>query len=240
MNHKRMQKPALLAAALTVGMMIALFAAASVSFAETDPSSELPETPDVDIQAQDELREMIPEEVEPEPEEVWEIGRITLSKQSCVYTGRAIKPAVTVKGTDGRTLKEGTDYTLIYENNVKIGTAAVTIVGSSTYWGCQTITFKIVPAAPKLTSMKSAKRSLKAKWTASSSQATGYEILYSTSKSFGKSKKTVRIKSSKTKSKEIKKLRKHTTYYVKARAYKTVSGKTYYSAWSKVRKAKTK
>ena len=123
---------------------------------------------------------------------------------------------------------------------MKIGTAAVTIVGSSTYWGCQTITFKIVPAAPKLTSVKSAKRSLKAKWTASSSQATGYEILYSTSKSFGKSKKTVRIKSSKTKSKEIKKLRKHTTYYVKARAYKTVSGKTYYSAWSKVRKAKTK
>lgn len=240
MNHKRMQKPALLAAALTVGMMIALFAAASVSFAEADPSSELPETPDVDIQAQDELQDMIPEEVEPEPEEVWEIGRITLSKQSCVYIGKAIKPAVTVKGTDGRTLKEGTDYTLIYENNVKIGTAAVTIVGSSTYWGCQTITFKIVPTAPKLTSVKGAKKALEIKWSGKPAQATGYEILCSTSSKFSKNNKKVRVKGSKAKSKTIKKLKRHKTYYVKVRTYKTVSGKTYYSAWSKVRKAKTK
>ena len=250
MNHKRIQKSALWASVLTVGIITVLFAAAPVAFAETDPSSTAPAIPDAEIQTQDEIQDMVseeiapeeiePEEIEPAPVEVWEIGEIKLSRQSCVYTGKAIKPAVTVKGTDGRTLKEGTDFTLSYQNNVKIGTATININGSSTYWGYRTIPFEIVPAAPKLASVKGSKKSLEAKWTAGASQTTGYEILCSTSKSFGKSKKTVRIKSNKSKSKTIKKLKRHQTYYVKVRAYKTVNGKTYYSAWSKSRKTGTK
>ena len=58
------------------------------------------------------------------------------------YTGKEIKPTPTVKvGTT--TLKSGTDYTVAYKNNVKIGTATVTITGKGNYTGTVSKTFKI-------------------------------------------------------------------------------------------------
>ena len=44
------------------------------------------------------------------------------------------------------TLKEGTDYTLSYKNNVKVGTATVTVTGTGAYTGTKSVTFKIVEA----------------------------------------------------------------------------------------------
>ena len=44
----------------------------------------------------------------------------------------------------------------------------------------------------------------------------------------------------KTTSYTIKKLKKKKTYYVRIRTYKKVSGKTYYSGWSSVKKVKIK
>lgn len=59
------------------------------------------------------------------------------------YTGKAIKPAVKItKGST--TLKSGKDYTVSYKNNVKIGTATVTIKGEGDFFGTATQTFKIV------------------------------------------------------------------------------------------------
>lgn len=64
------------------------------------------------------------------------------------------------------------------------------------------------------------------------SNATGYQIQYSTNKKF-KNAKTIRItKNSYT----IKKLKKKKIYYVKARAYRTENGKTYYGTFSTVQK----
>lgn len=63
------------------------------------------------------------------------------------YTGKALKPAVTVK-LNGKTLKSGTDYTVAYKNNTKVGTATVTITGKGNYTGMLTKTFKIVYAVP--------------------------------------------------------------------------------------------
>ena len=58
------------------------------------------------------------------------------------YTGTAIKPGVVVK--DGtRTLKSGTDYTISYKNNIKVGTATITITGKGNYTGKKVITFNI-------------------------------------------------------------------------------------------------
>ena len=58
------------------------------------------------------------------------------------YTGKAIKPSVTVR--DGsKTLKSGTDYTLSYKNNTKPGTATITITGKGSYKGTRTVTFRI-------------------------------------------------------------------------------------------------
>ena len=44
----------------------------------------------------------------------------------------------------------------------------------------------------------------------------------------------------KTKSKTVKNLKAKKKYYVQIRAYKTISGKTYYSAWSAVKAVKTR
>ncbi len=50
------------------------------------------------------------------------------------YTGKAIRPTITV--TDGaKKLTYGTDYTLTYSNNVKVGTGKVTVKGKGSYSG---------------------------------------------------------------------------------------------------------
>ncbi len=59
------------------------------------------------------------------------------------YTGKAITPAVTLT-YNGVTLTEGTDYTLAYTNNIKIGTAKITIEGKGNYVGTKTVSFKIL------------------------------------------------------------------------------------------------
>lgn len=65
----------------------------------------------------------------------------SIAKQG--YTGKAIKPSVKVS-FGGRTLRQGTDYTLAYRNNKKVGTAQVTITGKGKYRGTRTLSFKIV------------------------------------------------------------------------------------------------
>ena len=60
------------------------------------------------------------------------------------YTGKAIKPAVTVK-LGKKTLKKGTDYTVTYKNNKAVGKATVTVKGKGSYTGTITKTFKINP-----------------------------------------------------------------------------------------------
>lgn len=62
------------------------------------------------------------------------------------YTGNALTPTPTVK-VRGTTLKLGTDYTLVYANNVEVGTATITIKGKGGYTGSKKVTFQIVPSA---------------------------------------------------------------------------------------------
>lgn len=69
-------------------------------------------------------------------------SHVAISQTSYVYDGTAKTPAVTVK--DGNTiLKEGTDYTVTYENNINAGTAKVTVTGKGDYKGAVTKTFAI-------------------------------------------------------------------------------------------------
>lgn len=93
----------------------------------------------------------------------------------------------------------------------------------------------------KKTTLKSAKnakdKKLVVKWKKNTA-GNGYQIQYSTSKKFAKGNKTKTISKNKTTSYTIKKLKKKKTYYVRIRTYKKVSGKTYYSEWSSVKKSK--
>ena len=59
-----------------------------------------------------------------------------------LYTGKEIKPTVSI--TNGNVkLKQGTDYTVSYSNNINIGTATVTITGKGNYQGTRQKTFVI-------------------------------------------------------------------------------------------------
>ena len=69
---------------------------------------------------------------------------VTLETTEYTFDGTEHKPNVTVKMED-RTLSEGTDYTLLYNNNVNAGTATVTVKGVGDYTGEQMKTFVILP-----------------------------------------------------------------------------------------------
>ena len=69
-----------------------------------------------------------------------------MDKNSYTYDGTAKTPAVTVT-LDGKTLVLNTDYTVSYSNNIKVGTAAVTVTGKGKYTGSATINFTITEAA---------------------------------------------------------------------------------------------
>lgn len=74
------------------------------------------------------------------------IKKAKIKVPSQVYTGKKLKPAVSVK-FKGMTLKAGTDYKLKYSKNVKVGKAKVTITGKGAYSGKKTVTFKIKRAS---------------------------------------------------------------------------------------------
>lgn len=63
------------------------------------------------------------------------------------------------------------------------------------------------------------------------SKASGYEVQYSSNPLFLSKKRTVRLSGSGKVKLTVKGLKKKTVYYVRARAYKKVDGKTYRSAW---------
>ena len=158
---------------------------------------------------------------------------------SIAYTGKAVKPAVTVKNGD-EILKNGTDYKLAYKNNKKIGTAAVVVTGMGNYNGSAKLSFKIVPKKAVLSAVQSKKeKTVSVKWKRDNT-VTGYVIQYSTDKNFKKNVKKVTIGKNKTTSATIKKLRSKKIYYVKVASYKKVSGKTYTGKYSNVKKVKVK
>ncbi|MCD7887141.1 MAG: fibronectin type III domain-containing protein, partial [Clostridiales bacterium] len=93
-------------------------------------------------------------------------------------------------------------------------------------------------SAPTISSLKnSASKKMTVKW-GKNTKSTGYQIQYSTSSSFSSGNKTVTVSSYKTVSKTLSSLTKGKKYYVRVRAYKTVSGTKYYSAWSGTKNVK--
>ena len=59
------------------------------------------------------------------------------------FYGSAVRPAVTVK-VGGKELAEGTDYTVSYANNDKVGKATATVTGVGSYAGAKTVEFNVV------------------------------------------------------------------------------------------------
>lgn len=165
-------------------------------------------------------------------------GKINLSscgatvKQSCTYTGKVLKPAVSVTygyANAMTTLKEGTDYTVTYSNNKNVGTAKVKITGKGNYSGTITKTFKIVLGKPAIKSAaKSGASAVKVSWSKVPGAA-GYEVYRNNGKTWTK------VGTTKSASFTDKKVKKGTTYSYKVRAY---TAKKTYGGYSKTLKVK--
>ena len=153
------------------------------------------------------------------------------------FTGKNITQSITVK-YNGKTLKNGTDYTVSYSSNKNIGTATVKIAGKCSYTGTITKTFKINPAKQEIQKLTAKSKAFFVDW-AQKGSATGYEIQYATNSKFTSAKK-VTITNKKTDKTTISKLSGKKKYYVRVRSYTTVKGTKYYGAWSASKSVTTK
>jgi hypothetical protein len=165
--------------------------------------------------------------------------KISLSKTSYTYNGKVQKPTVTVKNASGTKLTTSS-YTVTYAKGLKnVGAYKVTIKMKGHYTGTKTLTYKINPVKTTVSKLTAGKKKLTVNITKKSTQVTGYQIQYSTSKKFT-SAKTKTITSYKTTTTTLSSLKAKTTYYVRVRTYKTVNGVKYYSGWSTYKYMKTK
>ena len=158
---------------------------------------------------------------------------VTFSKTSYTYNGKKQTPKVTVT-YKGKTVSSKY-YTVSYKNNKNVGNASVTVTGKGKYKACSgKASFKIILKPGNISELKAGKKSASVKWSKISGAA-GYQLQYSTSKKFSKSK-TVKISGTAKNKQTIKSLSSQKTYYVRIRAYKTINGKKWYGAWSKSKK----
>ena len=90
----------------------------------------------------------------------------TLSTVNYTYNGVVKTPGVTVKDANGKTLVNGTDYTVTYPSGrTALGTYTVTIKMKGNYSGTKTLTFNINLATPNVT-VSNATNGVKISWNA--------------------------------------------------------------------------
>lgn len=159
---------------------------------------------------------------------------VSLKYSKMQYTGAARKnPVVQVKASSGKVLPTSA-YKVSYSKNTSVGTATVKITGVNGHRGTITKTFEIVPKSVSITSLTNkSSRKLYVKWSSSKSLQ-GYQIQYATNSSFTKGKHSIKQSGTST-SRTYSGLTKGKRYYVRVRAYKKVSGTTYYGYWSPVK-----
>lgn len=185
-----------------------------------------------------------------------ELATMELEDYSFEYTGQEIRPAVTVTCYEWDCMPvEGVDYEVTYKNNIKPGTATVTVTGIGDHTGTLEEDFTIVKPEEEaeeikivkdLTAVKDfevskGKKKFVARWTRPKASVrkkyTGYEIQYSTNSKF---KKAVTVYGGKnTMKKTVSKLKSGKKYWVRIRAYRLDGNTKHVSAWRKA-KVKTK
>lgn len=150
---------------------------------------------------------------------------------------KADKDAKLTYKSDNKSVKVDKNGKVTIAKNF-VGKATITVTATS--GGAKTTQKVTITVNPKGTTFRSvyngAGKKLKAYWNRNS-QVSGYQLQYGTSKNFTGCK-TVTLNSNKYTGSVRTGLKKNATYYVRIRTYKRVSGKTYYSDWSKVKSFK--
>ena len=160
------------------------------------------------------------------------ISKASISKiKQQTYTGKSISPKFTVK-LSGKTLKKNIDYYVKYKNNKRPGRAIVNIVGKGKYNGTKTVYFNIAPRKTQITTAKNLKSgSITLKYK-KCSYVSGYQISYSTNRSFKKAK-NIYVKGT---TKIISKLINGKTYFIKVRPYKSSGKLKIFGSYSTVKR----
>lgn len=151
-----------------------------------------------------------------------------LSRTTLTYNGRSQRPAVSIAG-----LREGIDFT-VSGGRRSIGTGTVTITGKGVYTGSITRSFKIVPKRVSQLTPRAGSRRFTARWSKVAGSVK-YQVAYRIK---GSSK--YRYARTSLTSKTITRLKARKYYYIKVRAYKTVSGINYYGSFSTLKRVKTR
>lgn len=173
-------------------------------------------------------------------ETIYAAKTIKLSATKYTYDGKVKKPSVTIKDSKGNAIAS-TNYTVTYPSGRKnVGKYTVKVTFKGNYSGSKNLTFTINPPKTSISKLTAGKKAFTVKWTKKTTQVTGYEIQYSTSSTFAKGNKTIKVTSAKTVSKTISKLTGGKKYYVRIRTYKTVNKVKYYSDWSAKKSVTTK
>ena len=166
------------------------------------------------------------------------ISLATISVANQYYTGKAVNPAPTVKYNDITTLQNGYDYTVTYSNNVKVGTAKITIKGIGNYTGTVAKTFNITEL-PKVSGYKVKSKtstSVTLQWNKNTT-ATGYELQKWDGKKWVA---LTKLTSNATTSYTVKGLKAGTAgYQFRIRAYRTEGKNKAYSGYSATVKVNT-
>ena len=152
------------------------------------------------------------------------------------YTGKAVKPSPVLR-YNGKRLKKGSDYTLSYENNVRIGTATITVTGKGFFTGTTWLSFNIVPRGTKFTKGTGLKKAVRLEWKQVSG-VSGYDIQY-TSEGHQAGGGFVVSYPNQTQY-TLSNLAAGKTYTFNIRTYVTIGGQNYYSPWSRAIKVKTR
>ena len=164
---------------------------------------------------------------------------VKLSATSLTYNGEIRTPEVSVTNSYGTKLKT-TNYTVTYASGRKnVGTYKVTVKMKGNYTGTKTLTFKILPPKTTISKLTAGAKKITVNLTKKTTQVTGYQLQYSTSKDFTNAK-TKLITSNSTLKTTLSGLTANKTYYVRVRTYKTVNDVKYYSGWSAYKYVKTK
>lgn len=124
-----------------------------------------------------------------------------------------------------------------------IGEATITIKAAATksyLANSKKITVTVNPSKTTICKAENVKgQKLKVSWK-KNTVGSGYEVQYSTDKSFKKGVTTKKVSKNKTTSLTVSKLSKGKAYYARVRTVKKVGSKSYYSGWSSVKSAKIK
>ncbi len=156
--------------------------------------------------------------------------KIKISPLYANYTGQPLYPSVVIKD-NGKLIREGTDYTLTYLNNVNIGKATIVVKGFGNYYDQVQKNFYITPQNTQIRTANATGGTLTVTWVALNN-VDGYQIQYSTDATFNTTKKISVTDPNRT-SASVGGLQKGSTYYVRIRTIKNVANDdTYVSDWS--------